>query len=213
MKTYYDILEISRYASQEVLEKSYKVLIKKYHPDLVKNEEDKKKNEEKLKKITHAYEILSDPAKRRAYDFDTFGKFNNEEDFNKQKFNEDKTNESIVDDRKKEEEEINERIRQAQERINKEENEIKQRLYKYEEDYLKSMGYTIKKPIDWRQVGVFVLTIIVFIIICIIIYFIPPVRQYVDDQITSETPVGMLFKILKEIIAAIIKLIIGIFKR
>ena len=34
MKTYYDILEISRYASKEVLERAHKVLIKRYHPDL-----------------------------------------------------------------------------------------------------------------------------------------------------------------------------------
>ena len=35
-KTLYEILEVSEKASQEVIEKAYKVLVKKYHPDLQK---------------------------------------------------------------------------------------------------------------------------------------------------------------------------------
>ncbi|MBO6244107.1 MAG: DnaJ domain-containing protein, partial [Clostridia bacterium] len=34
MKNYYEILEINENASQEIIEKVYKVLVKKYHPDL-----------------------------------------------------------------------------------------------------------------------------------------------------------------------------------
>lgn len=64
---YYDILQINKNASQEIIEKAYKVLVKKYHPDL---QEDGLKHdyEEKLKLINEAYEILSDEEKRKQYD-------------------------------------------------------------------------------------------------------------------------------------------------
>ncbi len=64
---YYDILEVSKNASPEIIEKAYKTLVKKYHPDLQKDE-DKNKYEEKIKKINEAYNILSDPEKRKKYD-------------------------------------------------------------------------------------------------------------------------------------------------
>jgi len=64
---YYDILEINKNASPEIIEKAYKVLIKKYHPDLQENNL-KIKYEEKIKKINEAYETLSNPEKRKNYD-------------------------------------------------------------------------------------------------------------------------------------------------
>lgn len=66
-KTFYEILEVSENASQEVIEKAYKVLVKRYHPDL---QEDANKNlaETKIKQINEAYEILSDDIKRKQYD-------------------------------------------------------------------------------------------------------------------------------------------------
>ena len=53
METLYDILEVSRKASKEIIEKAYKTLAKKYHPDLQVTEEDKKIAEEKMKKISY----------------------------------------------------------------------------------------------------------------------------------------------------------------
>lgn len=66
MKNYYDELEVSRYASPEIINKAYKVLAKKYHPDTTT--EDKQQAEERFKKISEAYEILSDEQKRLEYD-------------------------------------------------------------------------------------------------------------------------------------------------
>lgn len=67
MENYYDILEVSPKASKEIIDKAYKTLAKKYHPDA--NPEDKKKwAEEKFKKINEAYEIISDKQKREEYD-------------------------------------------------------------------------------------------------------------------------------------------------
>lgn len=66
-KNYYDILQINKNASPEIIEKAYKVLAKKYHPDL-QTEENKKQAEEILKEINEAYEILSNPEKKKNYD-------------------------------------------------------------------------------------------------------------------------------------------------
>ena len=41
MKNYYEILEVNKKASKEVIEKAYKVLVKKYHPDLYKGEKER----------------------------------------------------------------------------------------------------------------------------------------------------------------------------
>ena len=65
-KNYYEILEINKNASQEIVEKAYKTLAKKYHPDLQQGEK-KAEYEEKLKLINEAYETLSDPEKREKY--------------------------------------------------------------------------------------------------------------------------------------------------
>ena len=67
-ENYYDILEINKNASPEIIEKAYKTLVKKYHPDLQENDL-KIKYEEKIKKINDAYEVLSDSEKRKNYDF------------------------------------------------------------------------------------------------------------------------------------------------
>ena len=67
MENYYEILEVSKNASQEVIEKAYKVLAKKYHPDM-NEEENKIWAGEKFKKINEAYEILSNEDKKKIYD-------------------------------------------------------------------------------------------------------------------------------------------------
>lgn len=66
-QNYYEILEVNKNASPEIIEKAYKTLVKKYHPDL-QQDENKNKYEEKIKKINEAYDILSDPEKRKKYD-------------------------------------------------------------------------------------------------------------------------------------------------
>ncbi len=62
---YYEVLGVSRSASQEEIKKSYRKLAMKYHPD--RNHGDKSA-EEKFKQIGEAYEVLGDQEKRAAYD-------------------------------------------------------------------------------------------------------------------------------------------------
>jgi len=64
-RDYYKVLGVSKDATPEDIKKAYRKLAMKYHPD--KNPGDKKA-EEKFKEIANAYEILSDPEKKQAYD-------------------------------------------------------------------------------------------------------------------------------------------------
>ena len=66
-KNYYEILEVDRNASPEIIEKAYKTLAKKYHPDL-QDDIHKKEAEETFKMINEAYETLSNPEQRSLYD-------------------------------------------------------------------------------------------------------------------------------------------------
>lgn len=65
MKDYYAILGVSKNASDDEIKSSYRKLAKKYHPDV--NQGDAKA-EEMFKEVSTAYAVLSDPAKRSAYD-------------------------------------------------------------------------------------------------------------------------------------------------
>ena len=71
---YYEILEVSVNASQEVIKNAYRALIKKYHPDSYTG--NKQYAEEMIKKINEAYETLSDENKRLLYDYDEGFKVN-----------------------------------------------------------------------------------------------------------------------------------------
>ena len=64
-KDLYEILGVSRDATDEEIKKAYKKMVKKYHPDL---NPDSKTAEEKMKEVNHAYDILSDSQKKARYD-------------------------------------------------------------------------------------------------------------------------------------------------
>lgn len=67
MKNYYDVLEVSRKASKDTINKIFKIHMKANHPDLFQGEE-KIKAEEKSKELTEAYNVLSDDNERAKYD-------------------------------------------------------------------------------------------------------------------------------------------------
>ncbi len=62
---YYDVLGVSKDASDDEIKKAYRKMAMKYHPD--KNQGDKQA-EEKFKEVSEAYEVLKDADKRSAYD-------------------------------------------------------------------------------------------------------------------------------------------------
>jgi molecular chaperone DnaJ len=64
-RDYYEVLGVNRDSSDEEIKKSYRKLAMKHHPD---RNPDSKEAEEKFKEAKEAYEILTTPEKRRAYD-------------------------------------------------------------------------------------------------------------------------------------------------
>ncbi len=63
-RDYYEVLGISKGASDDEIKKAFRKLAKKYHPDVSKEPD----AEQKFKEINEAYEVLSDPQKRQTYD-------------------------------------------------------------------------------------------------------------------------------------------------
>lgn len=63
-RDYYDVLGISKSASEDEIKKAFRKMAKQYHPDINKAAD----AEEKFKEINEAYEVLSDPQKRSNYD-------------------------------------------------------------------------------------------------------------------------------------------------
>ena len=89
-RDYYEVLGVSKDASQEDIKKAYRVLAKKYHPDMNPGD---KNAAEKFKEASEAYAVLSDENKRRQYDqfgmsaFDGSGGFGSQGfDFNSADF-------------------------------------------------------------------------------------------------------------------------------
>jgi molecular chaperone DnaJ len=64
-RDFYETLGVAKNASEEEIKKSYRKLAMKYHPD---RNPDSKESEEKFKEVKEAYEMLTNPEKREAYD-------------------------------------------------------------------------------------------------------------------------------------------------
>ena len=64
-RDYYEVLGVSKGASDDEIKKAFRKLAKQYHPDLHPDDKDA---EAKFKEVNEAYEVLSDPSKKAKYD-------------------------------------------------------------------------------------------------------------------------------------------------
>src|SRR2546430_16053775 len=65
-RDYYEVLGISRTATDDEIKKAYRKLALRYHPD--KNPENRPEAEERFKELVEAYQVLSDAERRGLYD-------------------------------------------------------------------------------------------------------------------------------------------------
>lgn len=65
-RDYYEVIGVNKTATADEIKAEYRKKAKKYHPDL--NPDNREEAEAKFKELNEAYEVLSDPDKRRKYD-------------------------------------------------------------------------------------------------------------------------------------------------
>ncbi len=189
MKNYYEILEVDKNASDEIIEKAYKTLVKKYHPDLQKNS----KNQNKMQQINEAYEILSNDFKRREYD----------EKIQKQSVPIEEYNKVIQENNK-----LKKDLRMVANQDNKirnqnqfEEMSIVQRYYQQIKKAAKQtqmQSNRINTSISFEKVKKIIVGIIIFSIIGIILASIPLTRKFFVDLYNKNVVIKFLVDIIIE---------------
>lgn len=221
MITYYEILEVSRMASKEVITKAYKVLVRKYHPDLEQDEGKKEEAKEKMVRINEAYETLSDDEKRKKYD-DTIAILEEKERIAKEKERQQSKTQNINNNRNinvnKNTVDVNnninnidnrnnlnndtilqEEMQRAEEEIQMHKQNIVNQMYEDYYNTLRRMGYKVVtvRPLKER-IKAYVIAGIV-ILLLILIYNIPFIRGFIYSKAYGtvfELPVKLLDVIL-----------------
>ena len=165
MKNYYEILEVDRKASTEVIDKAYKTLAKKYHPDL-QDENNKNIYAEKMKEINEAYDVLSSDYKKTIYD----EQLESQLEQRKTTGDEQQTQEKM---------QVGNTFSNMGKVLNNAINQAYNDAYK--DAYIKDLndrGYKIKYKHGLKYYIKFFFCILGVIFICFLIYQIPPVKSY-----------------------------------
>lgn len=211
-KNYYEILEVDKKASSEIIKKSYSTLAKKYHPDL-QPEDMKQDAEEKFKLINEAYEVLSDPEKRKNYDASLSENIISKEEYDSI-YMENLKLRDIINEMQKEYSQNNSSYPRQEESTNFSEdsqsnqqqnytnpfiNNSQQNYYNeymnnieearrqaYHDAYiqdLRNRGYKIRYQKTWRDYFKSFLSIILTILILFILWHIPFIQNLIKDNI------------------------------
>lgn len=199
MNNYYEILEVSKNASKEIIEKAYKVLAKKYHPDLQQDENKKQIAEQKMKLINEAYEVLSDDEKRKNYDLELEEQVITIERQRYEKEQNDRNNKQVYYEEEPEltKKELKKQIKQEK-RAQREYREEQERIYR---NYMRSLGYKVKERWTWNRFVRTLKIIGIIIVVLLIIWIFPPTHKLLV-QTYEENP---LIKSIVDILANIIK--------
>jgi chaperone protein dnaJ 2 len=221
MITYYEILEVSRMASKEVITKAYKVLVRKYHPDLEQDEGKKEEAKEKMVRINEAYETLSDDEKRKKYD-DTIAILEEKERIAKEKERQQSKTQNInnnrninvnnntvdvnnninnIDNRNNLNNDtiLQEEMQRAEEEIQMHKQNIVNQMYEDYYNTLRRMGYNVVtvRPLKERIKAYLIAGIVILLLI--LIYNIPFIRGFIYSKAYGtvfELPVKLLDVIL-----------------
>ncbi len=185
MKNYYEILEVDKNASYEIIEKAYKTLAKKYHPDLQNSD----KSQNKMQQINEAYEILSNDFKRREYD----------EKLQKQNVSIEEYNKIIQE---------NNKLRRDLQRITASNNEMNsnqidglQFVRRYYRQMKKVSGQQIqynqnKKKISIEKIKGLIIYVLVIIAIILVLAVVPISRNFFVNLYNTNTVIKMIVDII-----------------
>lgn len=221
MENLYDILEVSRKASKEVIDKAYKTLAKKYHPDL-QTPENKQMAEEKMKKINEAYSVLSDDVQRAKYDKELEDEENNRQnEYIPQQDNNYYTQPDIYENMEYNNVETNDWQENFQKLNKREQTRLRKKLEKdanqeYRRQYaefFKNLGFRVRIKHKWtfKDVLTIFLVILALAIIFLILWAIPFTHNWMIGLYEENIFIRIIVNIFIGIFNGIVTFIENIF--
>ena len=207
-KSYYDWLEVSPKASQEVIEKAYKVLVKKYHPDLQDGTNQEAENN--IRKINEAYSVLSDKNKREEYDtllvkehqkYTTTQNNNTNYDMQKQNSN---NQDYPPTDKELNQEQVDYELEYQRQVENA-------RRKAYQDAYIQDMknrGYKIRYKKSFKDYLRIIITILAIFIIIWILWQIPFVRNWINTLSENNFVIKIIVDIIRSIYEALFEVFV-----
>lgn len=202
-KNYYEILEVDKNASKEIIDKAYKTLAKRYHPDL-QTQEGKEQKEEMMKKVNEAYDVLSDENKRPAYNqqlasqnvsMDEYQKILLENELLKQQL--ETARQNIQNNRVYQQNTYSNEQRNTTPNVGQQTNFTANQPY--QNPYVQTRRqYRTRRRLTFKQLIKIIGVIVGVILLCALIYQIPPVKEYFNNMYEENIFFKALVNIFKD---------------
>lgn len=202
-KNYYEILEVDKNASKEIIDKAYKTLAKRYHPDL-QTQEGKEQKEEMMKKVNEAYDVLSDENKRTAYNqqlasqnvsMDEYQKILLENELLKQQL--ETARQNIQNNRVYQQNTYSNEQRNTTPNVGQQTNFTANQPY--QNPYVQTRRqYRTRRRLTFKQLIKIIGVIVGVILLCALIYQIPPVKEYFNNMYEENIFFKALVNIFKD---------------
>lgn len=202
-KNYYEILEVDKNASKEIIDKAYKTLAKRYHPDL-QTQEGKEQKEEMMKKVNEAYDVLSDENKRTAYNqqlesqnvsMDEYQKILLENELLKQQL--ETARQNIQNNRVYQQNTYSNEQRNTTPNVGQQTNFTQNQ--QYQNPYVQTRRrYKARRRPTFKQLIKIIGVIVGVILLCALIYQIPPVKEYFNNMYEENIFFKALVNIFKD---------------
>ena len=202
-KNYYEILEVDKNASKEIIDKAYKTLAKRYHPDL-QTQEGKEQKEEMMKKVNEAYDVLSEENKRTAYNqqlasqnvsMDEYQKILLENELLKQQL--ETARQNIQNNRVYQQNTYSNEQRNTTPNVGQQTNFTANQPY--QNPYVQTRKqYRTRRRLTFKQLIKIIGVIVGVILLCALIYQIPPVKEYFNNMYEENIFFKALVNIFKD---------------
>ena len=202
-KNYYEILEVDKNASKEIIDKAYKTLAKRYHPDL-QTQEGKEQKEEMMKKVNEAYDVLSDENKRTAYNqqlasqnvsMDEYQKILLENELLKQQL--ETARQNIQNNQVYQQNTYSNEQRNTTPNVGQQTNFTANQPY--QNPYVQTRRqYRTRRRLTFKQLIKIIGVIVGVILLCALIYQIPPVKEYFNNMYEENIFFKALVNIFKD---------------